>query len=88
MLAAAVDQGRHRSRVDYVDASTDQGKSLFRQIDDLGRLRDATVEPRLHRVTFGRRNIGWSRRHQRSHVAVHNRLGHVIAGYRTQRDPS
>jgi hypothetical protein len=57
MQAVAIDQGCHGSSIDYIDATTDQGKAIFRQIDHLRRLRDATV-------TFGRGDIRWLRRHQ------------------------
>ena len=59
MQAAAVDQRRHGLGPDHIDAGADdERETLGRQINDPRRLRDAAVEPRLHRVPLGRTHLG------------------------------
>src|SRR5262249_428246 len=53
VLAMAINERRHRSASDDVDAAADQGKAFASEIDDARRLGNAAVEPRLHRVPVG-----------------------------------
>src|SRR4051812_30622682 len=48
MLAVAIDQRRHRSATDHINACAGEGKSLNRKIEDARRPRQPAAEPRLH----------------------------------------
>jgi hypothetical protein len=68
MLAMAIDQGRHRSAADHVDAAADQGKTLIGEIDHARSVRNAAIEPGLDGVAVGRCDIDGLRCHQRAHM--------------------
>ncbi len=75
MLVMAIDQCRHRHAADHIDASSDQGKSLAGEINDLRCLGNASVEPRLDGVAVGRADVSRLRRHQGAQVISNDHLG-------------
>ncbi len=77
VLVSLVNQKLHRSVVEIVKASSDQGKSIAGRVDHRGRKIELAVKPRFDGVLVRGNHIHEMVRHERSNMTC-NQLGREV----------
>src|SRR4029077_15885904 len=78
VLAAAIDDRRHRLAVDVIERAADQGESLPGQVDDRRRDVELAVEPRLDGVLVAGFDVGQMSGLQRAQMRRHDVAGDLL----------